>query len=121
VDTEKVILRLSIDGRLLNKYNNVKHAAISINGHETKIYEVIETRMLYKDSYWQYAFVKKEIELLESESKKEQMIRQETFCLKCGNKFLTRNKRINHVCSNCNIINDNLWENNTIYKIHMSV
>ena len=118
MDTEKVILRLSIDGRLLNKYNNVKHAAISINGQEISIYKAITIKIPYKEAYWQYAFIKKEIKLQEP---KKEIVYQETFCLRCSKNFLTHSKKINHICSDCNIINDNLWENNTIYKTHMSV
>ena len=117
METEKVILRIGSNEKLLGLYNNVKHAANQIHGYETNIYKAIETKTSYKDSYWQYAFIKKEIEL----SIKRQEAYQETSCLKCNRKFLTRNKRINHICSNCNIINDNIWDNTTIYRIHTHV
>lgn len=117
METEKVILRISPEGELLGQYDNVKHAARIIHGHFQCIYNAIWTKILYKESFWQYGFIKKEIE---TTTYKED-IKQEIFCLKCEHKFLTRNKKINHVCPNCNIINDNLWENNTIYKVHASV
>ena len=85
--------------------------------NDLKIKKSFETKILYRESFWQYAFIKKEIEL----SEKEQIIYQETICLKCERKFLTRSKKVNHVCSDCNIINDNLWDNNTVYRTHINV
>lgn len=117
--TEKVILRIGLNGELLGQYNNVKHAAKIIHGHFQCIYHAIWTKILYKESFWQYGFIKKEIEVIAQ--KKEEKIKQEVLCLKCNHKFFTYNKRINHVCSDCNIVNDNLWENNTVYKVHASV
>ena len=117
METEKVILRIGLDGELLGQYSNVKHAAKTIHGHFQCIYNSIWTKKLYKESFWYYGFVKKEIETITY----EEDTRQETSCLKCGCKFLTRNKRINHVCPDCNIVNENIWDNTTVYKTHCSV
>ena len=121
MNTEKVILRIGLNGELLGQYNNAKHAANKIHGHFQNIYTSIETKTLYKKSYWFYGFIKKEIEpeLLTISSYKEE--KKEILCLKCDRKFMTCNKRINHVCPECNIVNDNLWENNTIYKTHVNL
>lgn len=118
MESEKVILRISLDGKLLGQYNNVKHAANQICGHFQNIYTSIETKTSYKKSYWFCGFIRKEIEpeLLKVSSHEEKV-----FCLRCGHKFITYNKRINRVCSECNVINDNLWENNTVYKVHQNV
>ena len=120
METEKVILRISSEGELLGQYNNVKHAARIIHGHFQCIYNAIWTKILYKESFWQYGFIKKEPKII-TQKKEEKIKQQEVSCLKCDRKFLTYNKRTNHVCPDCNIINDNLWENNTIYKIHSNV
>lgn len=119
METEKVILRIGLDGELLGQYNNVKHAARIIHGHFQCIYNAIWKQISYKESFWQYGFVKKEIETITQ--KQEEEAKREVSCLRCYRKFLTRNKRINHICPDCNIINDNLWDNNTIYKVHASV
>lgn len=118
MDSEKVILRIGSNGELLGQYNNVKHAANQIHGHFQNIYTSIETKIPYKKSYWFYGFVKKEIQ---TESLKVSLYEEEIFCLKCSRKFITRNKRTNRICPKCNIINDNLWENNTVYKVHQKV
>lgn len=117
METEKVILRIGLDGELLGQYDNVKHAAKTIHGHFQCVYNAIWTKTLYKESFWQCGFIKKEIKTI---THKEEA-KQETSCLKCGHKFLTRNKRINHVCSDCNIVNENIWDNTTVYKTHRSV
>lgn len=116
-ETKKIILRISLDGELLGQYNNVKHAARIIHGHFQCIYNAIWTKIPYKESFWQYGFIKKEIETI----LRKEDIKQEVSCLKCGRKFLTRNKKINHICSDCNMVNDNIWDNTVIYKAHCSV
>ena len=115
---EKVILRIGLNGELLGQYNNVKHAANQICGHFQNIYTSIETKISYKKSYWFYGFIKKEIE---PEPLKTPSHKEETFCLKCDHKFITHDKRINRLCPKCNIINDNLWENNTKYRIQQNI
>ena len=117
MDTEKVILRVNINGELLGRYNNVKHAAKTVGGHFQCVYNAIWTKILYKESYWYYGLIKKEIETI----KCKEDTKQETSCLKCGRTFLTRNKKINHVCPDCNIVNDNIWDNTITYKAHCSV
>lgn len=117
IETENVILRIGLNGELLGQFNNVKHAAKIISGHFQCVYRAIWEKKLYKESFWQYGFVKKEIETITY----EENTKQETLCLRCRCKFLTRNKKINHICPKCNIINDNLWDNNTIYKVHQNI
>ena len=118
METEKVILRIGLNEELLGRYNNVKHAARIVGGHFQCIYNSIWTKKPYKESFWYYGFVKKEIETIIQ--KQEQSTKEEVSCLKCDHKFLTHNKRINHVCSDCNIVNENIWDNTTVYKAHAS-
>lgn len=116
-ETEKVILRIDKEGKLLGQFNSIKHATEIVGGSPQCIYLAVWGKKLYKESFWQYGFVRKEIRTI---SHKEE-IKQETFCLKCGRNFLTHNKRINRICSDCSIVNDNIWDNTTIYKTHCSV
>lgn len=120
METEKVILRIGLDGELLGQYSNVKHATTVVGGSPQCIYLAVWEKKLYKESFWQYGFIKKEIETI-TRIQHEEETRQETSCLKCGHTFLTRNKKINHVCPGCNIVNENIWDNTTVYKTHCSV
>lgn len=120
-ETEKVILRIGLDGELLGQYNSVKHAANNIDrGNSQCIYNSIWTKKPYRKSLWLYGFIKKEIQL-ELSPQQEPEHREETFCLRCGFVFTTHNKKTNRICPKCNIINDNLWENNTVYRSHISL
>lgn len=121
IETEKVILRISLDGQLLGQFNNVKHATRIIGGSTQCIYKAVWEKKLYKESFWRYGFIKKEIETTTGIIAHKEETGQEISCLKCSCIFLTHNKKINHICPGCNIVNENIWDNTTVYKAHCSV